>query len=32
MFGLITSGDRPVKAHFKILKGSPGPAQGDVNP
>ena len=32
MFGLITRGDRPVKVHFKILKGRPGPAIGDVKP
>ena len=32
MFGLTTRGDRPDKAHFKILKGSPGDAKGDVKP
>ena len=32
MFGLMIRGERPVKAHFKILSGSPGEAQGDVKP
>ena len=32
MFGLMMSGERPVKTHLSTLKGSPGEAQGDVNP